>query len=59
MRTESRAGCGGIGLYGVAFVEQTLFIYYFEKVPQGLYIAVIIGNIGIVHIHPVTYKFGK
>ena len=49
--------CGrGVGLDGVALVEQTLLVDLAEQIPQGLYIAVVVGDIGVLHVHPVPHE---
>ena len=59
MAAEPGAGCGGIGLYGLAFVEQTLAVDVLEQPPQGLDVAVVVGYVGVVHVDPVAYAFGQ
>ena len=55
MRTEAGAIGRRIGLDCVSFIEQTLVINLLQKVPEGLYITIVVGDIRIVHIDPVAY----
>ena len=55
---ESGAVRGTVGLDGVALVQQSFVIYLLEQPPERLYIAVVIGDIGVLHVHPVTYAVG-
>jgi hypothetical protein len=55
VRAEAGAGGGGEGLYCVALVEQSLVIELFEQIPEGLYIPVVIGDVGVVHVDPVPH----
>ena len=59
MRTQTCAGCGRIGLDGVAFVEITFLVKLAEKPPHGLDVAVVIGDIGVGHVHPVAHTRSK
>ena len=59
MRTEPGTRSRGIRLYGIALIQQSLGINVLQKIPQCLYIAVIIRDIRIIHIHPVAYALGK
>lgn len=52
---EAGAGSGRIGLYGVALVEQALVVKLLQQPPEGLYVLVVIGDIGVLHIHPVAH----
>ena len=45
----------GIRLDREALVKETLVINLAQKVPQGLYIPVVIGDVRVVHINPITY----
>ena len=58
MRTQSRSVGRGVRLDGVAFVEETLVVDFPEQVPEGLDVAVVIGDVRVVHVHPVTYALG-
>ncbi len=53
----AQAGASGrrIGLNGVALVEQALVVELLEEPPQGLDIAVFVGDIRVLHVDPVTY----
>ena len=52
--------CGGrIGLDGVALVEQVLVVELLEQPPQALDILVVVGDVGVLHVHPVAHLVGK
>ena len=54
--TTQTSTCGGrIRLDGVTFIEQILVVKLLEQPPQGLNILVVIGDIGIFHIHPIAH----
>ena len=56
-----RAQAGTVGrrirLYGVALVKQAFVIHVPKQVPQGFDITVVVGNVRIVHIDPITDAF--
>ena len=56
MGAEPRPCGGGIGLYGVALIEEPLLVDLAEQIPQGLYIAVVVGDIGVLHVYPVPHE---
>ena len=52
--------CGGrIGLDRIALVQQTFLIYLLEEIPEGLDVAVVVGDVGIVGVHPVADALGQ
>ena len=53
--TESGTCGGRIGLNGVAFVEQPLFIELSEQPPDGFDVGVVVGDVGVLHIYPVAH----
>ena len=53
--TEAGAVRGRIRLNGVSLVQETLVIDFPEKVPQRLDVTVVVGDVRVVHIHPVSY----
>ena len=55
VRAESGAGSGRIGLNGVALIEQALVVELLEQIPQGFDIAILIGDIGVVHVDPIAH----
>ena len=59
MRTESGSGCRRIRLYGISLVQQSLAVDILKQVPQSLYIPVVICNIRVVHIHPISDTLGQ
>ena len=48
-------GGGGIGLNGVALIEETALVEAFEKPPEALDITIVVGDVGIVHVDPVAH----
>ena len=49
--------CGrGIGLDGVALIEKALLVDLAEQIPEGLDIAIVVGDIGVLHVHPVPHE---
>ena len=59
MRAKPCTGSGGVGLDGVSLVEKTFLMKVCKKPPKRLNILILIGNIGVIHIYPVTHLFGK
>ena len=55
MGAEAGAVCGRIRLDGVALVQEALVINLLEEVPQGLDVAVVVGDVRVLHVYPVTY----
>ena len=52
--------CGGrIWLDGIALVEQVLVVKLLEQPPQAFDILIVVGDIGVLHINPVTHLMGK
>ena len=41
-------------MYRISLVKESLVIYFFQKIPQSLNVAVVVGDVRIIHIHPVT-----
>ena len=44
---------------GVALIEVALLVQLLEEIPKGLDILVVIGDIGVVEINPVTHLLGE
>ena len=59
VRTQSGSGCGRIGLYGITLVEHIFVVQIFEQPPQGFDIAVVVGDVGVVHIDPIAHFVGQ
>ena len=59
VRTQTRSCGRRIGLNGIAFVEEILLIQLFEQPPQRFDILVVVGDIGVLHIHPVTHEVAQ
>ena len=55
MCRKTRTCCGRVGLNGVTLIEQALVEELLQKPPQCLDIFVVVGDIRVVHIHPVTH----
>ena len=52
--------CGGrIGLDGVALVEQVLVVELLEQPPQALDVLVVVGDVGVLHVHPIAHLVRK
>ena len=45
-------------MYGVAFIEKTFFVDLSQKPPHAFDVAVVVGDIRVVHIHPVAHHVG-
>ena len=58
MRTQACARSRRIRLYGVTFIQKFLAVYILQKIPQCLDVSVVIGDIRIIHIHPITDFLG-
>src|SRR5574344_382602 len=56
---EAGSGSRRIRLYGFALVEQPLAVYILEQPPQSFDVTVVIGDVRVVHIHPVADTLGK
>ena len=54
VRGQRRAATGAIGNYLVTLIEKPLLVHLLERPPLGLYILVIVGDVGVVHIDPVA-----
>ena len=50
---------GRIGLDGIALVKQTLVIELLEEPPQGLYILVVVGDVGVVEVNEIAHLLGE
>ena len=57
--TQARSGSRGIRLDGETLVEQALVIDILEQIPESLDIAVVVGDIGIVGVHPIADSVGQ
>ena len=58
----SRKACsrsGRVRLNGVALVEQPFVIDGFKQIPKSLDVAVVVGDVGVVHIHPIAHFGGQ
>ena len=59
MRTQARAGCRRIGLNSVTLIQIAFLVQLFEQVPQRLDILVVVGDIRVVKVHPISHLFGQ
>ncbi len=59
VRTQSGASGGRVGLNGISLIKQALVVELLEQPPQGLDITILIGDVGVVHVHPVTHAMGE
>ena len=55
VRREAGSGGRRVGLDGVSLVEQALFVELLEQPPQRLDVFVVVGDVGVVHVDPVTH----
>ena len=49
----------GIGLYGIPLVTQIIVEKPFQQEPDSFNVFVIIRDIGIIHVDPVTHPVGQ
>ena len=59
VRTQACAGSRRIGLNGIAFVEQPLVVEFFEQIPQRFDVFIVVGNVRVFQIDPITHFFGE
>ena len=59
MGAESGAVGRGIRLYGFALVEEAAVVDFAEQPPEGFDVAVVVGDVRVVHIHPVAHALGE
>ena len=52
---QTRSRCRRVRLNGVTLVEVTFLVQLLEQVPQRLDILVVVGDIGVLEVHPVTH----
>ena len=57
----AQAGAVGrrIRLDGVALVQESLVVDILQEVPQGLDVAVVVGDVRVFHVHPVADALGE
>ena len=58
MGTQARSIRGRIRLNGISLVKKALVVNLFEEVPEGFNVAVVVGDIRVVHIYPISYALG-
>ena len=58
MGGEGGAAAGAVGHDLVALIEESLVVDGLESPPLGLDVAVVIGHVGVVHVHPVAHPVG-
>ena len=59
MARQSCTGCGRVGLDGITLVEQSLLIELLEQVPERLDVLVVVGDVGVLEVHPVAHLVGQ
>ena len=59
MGAEAGSCSRRIGLYCIALIEVTLLVKLTEQPPHRFDITVVVGDIGVIHIDPVTHGVGK
>ena len=57
MRAEARAVGGAVRLDRVSLVQEALLVHLLQEVPQSLDVAVVVGDIRVVHVHPIANAF--
>ena len=55
MGTQTRTRRRRIGLDRITLIEQALLVEFLQQIPQRLDVTVIISDVRIIHIHPVTH----
>ena len=55
MGTQTRTRRRRIGLDRITFIEQALLVEFLQQIPQCLDVAVVVSDVRIIHIHPVTH----
>ena len=56
---QASAGGRAVGLDGLALVEIALAVDILQQVPERLDVTVVVGDVRIVHIHPIADALGK
>ena len=59
VRTQSRAGHRRVRLDGIALVEEAFLVQLLQQVPQRLDILVVVGDIRVLEVNPVTHLLGQ
>ena len=59
VRAEACSGGRRVGLNGVTLVEVAFFVELFEQVPECLDVLVVVGDIGVVEVHPIAHLLGE
>ena len=58
MRGKSRAATGAVRHYLVALIQQPFVRHLLYRPPHGLDISVVVSNVRVLHVRPVTYAVG-
>ena len=59
VRRESRSGSRRIRLDSIALVQVAFFIEFLQQIPKCLDILVIVGDIRVIQVHPITHLLGE
>ena len=59
MRAQACTGSRRIGLDGITLIKQVLVIKLLQEPPKRLYVTVVIGDVWIIKVHPVTHLVSK
>ena len=59
MGAQTGSRSGRIGLDCIALVEEALFIELREKPPYGFDITVVVGDVSVGHVDPITHLSGE
>ena len=55
VRAQSRPRRRRVGLYRVTLVEQVFPEQFAQQVPERLHVAVVVRDVGMIHVHPVPH----
>ena len=59
MRAQACTSCRRIRLDGISLVQQTFLVKLLQQPPQSFNVTVIVGNVRIFQVYPVTHLMGK
>ena len=59
MRRQTCSCFGRVRLNGVAFIQQTFVVKLSEQPPNTLHVFRSVGNVGVLHIDPISHFFGE
>ena len=56
VRAQPRTCSRRIGLNRIALVQQSLLVDLAEQIPESLDVAIIVGDVGVLHIYPIAHQ---